>query len=82
MYITYNAVSIPTRWAVAGPHRQLASLKMPSGGRAQIENVMEWAIFMFSLSALPPAGGFEMSTRFSIYGQLVKRTTFRYFKDS
>ncbi len=25
MYITYNSVSIPTPWAVAGPHGQLAS---------------------------------------------------------
>ena len=27
MYITYNSVSIPTQWAVAGPHGQLASLQ-------------------------------------------------------
>ena len=25
MYITYNLVSIPTQWAVAGPYGQLAS---------------------------------------------------------
>ena len=28
MYITYYSVSIPTPWAVAGPHRQLASIIM------------------------------------------------------
>ncbi len=29
LYITYNLVSMPTPWAVAGPHGQLASLNMP-----------------------------------------------------
>ncbi len=29
MYITYNSVSIPTPWAVAGPHGQLTSSKCP-----------------------------------------------------
>ncbi len=29
LYITYNSVSKPTPWAVAGPHGQLASFVLP-----------------------------------------------------
>ncbi len=32
MYITSNSVSIPTPWAVAGPHGQLASKVLLSAG--------------------------------------------------
>ena len=32
MYITYNSVSIPTPWAVAGPDGQLSKIKMWGGG--------------------------------------------------
>ncbi len=35
MYITYNSVSIPTPWAVAGPHGQLAS-------RIWLQNPITW----------------------------------------
>ncbi len=39
---------------------------MPSGGRAEIEDVTEWANCMFLISAVPQEGSFQMSTHFSL----------------
>ncbi len=49
-----------------------------SGGRAETENVTDWAIF-FSISVLPSEGAFQI---FSIYGHLAKKAMFKFLKRS
>ncbi len=39
---------------------------MLSSGRAKIENVTKWTIFMFLISALPPEAAFQMSIQIQI----------------
>ncbi len=39
-------------------------LNVPSSGRTEIENLTDRTIFMFSISALPPEGAFQMFTHF------------------
>ncbi len=45
MYITYNLVSTPTPWAVAGPYGQLASLVLEANVSRIEENT--WTGYMF-----------------------------------